>query len=70
MKRITKGELASKVTPHPLYANTFIKRFYGENAQEKAEKFISQNRNKYQTQLIFTDYGFAVEYKPLRKLMD
>ena len=45
-----------------------IKRFYGENSQEKAEKFISQNRNKYQTQLIFIDHGFAVEYKPVRKI--
>ena len=44
------------------------KEFKGDDAQEKANKFISNNKNKYQTQLIFINDGFGVEYRPLRKM--
>ena len=44
------------------------KEFKGDDAQEKANKFISNNRNKYETQLIFINDGFGVEYRPLRKM--
>ena len=44
------------------------KEFKGDDALEKANKFISNNRNKYETQLIFINDGFGVEYRPLRKM--
>ena len=44
------------------------KEFKGDDALEKANKFISNNKNKYQTQLIFINDGFGVEYRPLRKM--
>ena len=44
------------------------KEFKGDDALEKANKFIANNRNKYQTQLIFINDGFGVEYRPLRKM--
>ncbi len=38
------------------------------NDLESANKFISINSNKYQTQLIFVHNGFAVEYKKLKTI--
>ena len=38
------------------------------NDLESANKFISINHNKYQSQLIFVHNGFAVEYKKLKTI--
>ncbi len=35
---------------------------------ESANKFISINQNKFQTQLLFIENGFAVEYKELKTI--
>lgn len=36
--------------------------------EESANKFMNDNRHKYQSVLIFVHNGYAVEYKPLIRI--
>ena len=37
-------------------------------SDELRNKWIADNRHKYQTEVIFINNGYAVEYKKLRKV--